>query len=167
MAFMDKLNDFTKNVGDKANDVIETTKLNNKISSEKAAIVDLFKQIGERSYAKYAAGEATDSDNSELFAAIATHSATIREAEEKIKAIKEAPAAAPAATPEAAPETANASLVICPACGKQNQPEARFCCGCGGKLEAVEQPKPKTCPNCGTAAEEGMLFCAQCGTKIE
>lgn len=164
MAFLDKLNDFTKNVGDKANDVIETTKLNNKISSEKAAIADLFKQIGERSYAKYAAGESVDPESAELFAAVASHSAAIREAEEKIKALKEAPAATPAEAPEAAPATTTS--IVCPACGKENQPEARFCCGCGGKLEAPAQPKPQTCPNCGTAVEEGMLFCAQCGTKI-
>lgn len=95
MAFFDKLNDLAKNVSDKANDAIETTKLNNKINAEKAAIAEDFKKIGEYYYAKHATGETTT------------------------------------------PHTPTVSLdnLVCPACGKQNNPGTNFCCECGAIIK--------------------------------
>jgi NADH pyrophosphatase NudC (nudix superfamily) len=161
MAFLDKLNTFTKNVSDKANDVIELTKLNSKINSEKAEIESLFKQIGSHYYERHAAGEAVDPGVSELIAAIDAHNVTIRETEAQIKALKEEPAAAAPAV--AAPVVG----VVCPSCGKQNVSGTKFCSECGSKLEVPAQPQQKVCPSCGAAVAEGVKFCSGCGTKME
>ena len=40
MAFLDKLGDIARNIGDKTTDAIETTKLNSKINGERAAIAE-------------------------------------------------------------------------------------------------------------------------------
>jgi len=40
MAFFDKLNQVAKNIGDKTNDAIETTKLSSKINAEKSAAAE-------------------------------------------------------------------------------------------------------------------------------
>ena len=51
MALFDKINTIAKNVGEKTGEAIEITKLNAKISGEKSAIADLYKQLGEKIYA--------------------------------------------------------------------------------------------------------------------
>ncbi len=165
MAFLDKLNTFTKNVSDKANDVIELTKLNGKINSEKAEIDSLLKQIGNHYYEKHTAGEAVDSEISELIAAVDAHNAAIRETEAQIKALREEPAAvAPAA---AVPAAAPVGGIVCPSCGKQNVSGTKFCSECGSKLEAPAQPQQKVCPSCGASVAEGIKFCSECGAKME
>lgn len=59
MAFFDKLNQVAKNIGDKTNDAIETTRLNSKINAERSAAGEELKKIGEFYYARFAAsGEA-------------------------------------------------------------------------------------------------------------
>lgn len=57
MAFLDKLNQVAKQVGEKANDALETGKLSAKISAEKFAVADDLKKIGEYYYSRFAAGE--------------------------------------------------------------------------------------------------------------
>ena len=47
----------------------------------------------------------------------------------------------------------------CPACGLAARPGARFCEGCGAKLE-------KSCAACGVKASLGALFCGDCGTRF-
>lgn len=158
MAFFDKLNDLAKNVGDKANDAIETTKLNNKINTEKAAIAENFKKIGEYYYTKHTAGETIDPEIDEFIASIDNHKTVIMETETQIRALKEE-----AAKPHA--PTASVGNLFCPACGKQNSPGTKFCCECGGKLDA--QPQPMVCPSCRAVVAEGKNFCSECGTKIK
>lgn len=127
MAFFDKLNDLAKNVGDKANDAIETTKLNNKINTEKMAIDEQYKKIGEYYYAKHAAGETVDKEIDEFIASINNHKNVITEAEAQIKLLKE---------PSAAPHVPASGVggIICPVCGKQNSPGTKFCSECGAKI---------------------------------
>lgn len=64
--------------------------------------------------------------------------------------------------------------MICPKCNKKNQDSAKFCIGCGTKLEAVwqapvqpQQPKEKVCRSCGSKLSPGVKFCTCCGTKVE
>ena len=54
MAFFDKLNDLAKSVKDAANDAVETTRIKSRISSEKRAVDEACRKIGEYYYAKRA-----------------------------------------------------------------------------------------------------------------
>ena len=49
--------------------------------------------------------------------------------------------------------------MICPACGTENGPGAKFCVECGTGLAAG-------CPTCGTVNPPGAKFCAECGTPF-
>jgi len=66
MAFFEKLNAITKNVGDKTNDMIETTKLNGKITKEKASIEEKKLRLGGLYWEKFAAGAQLDADAAEI-----------------------------------------------------------------------------------------------------
>ena len=128
MAFFDKLNELASQARDKTADVIETQKLNSKISSEKSAISDLMKKIGEYYYSKYASGESADPAIAELVTEIDAHVKAIQEVEAQLRSLKdEAPAAAPAQSA--------AQGKTCPACGAALKPDVRFCSECGAKLE--------------------------------
>lgn len=166
MAFLDKLNSIAKNVGDKANDTFEITKLNAKIVSEKSAITDLYKKLGEYYYEKHARGEAVSPDAEELFAAIDASNRNIEEARAQIEAIKADPAAPIVVVPEATVQDETQQGAVCPSCGSINGVETKFCSQCGTKLEQ-SAPQAKVCPSCGAEAAEGVKFCCQCGTKIE
>lgn len=168
MAFLDKLNSIAKNVGDKANDTIEITKLNAKIAGEKSTITDLYKKIGEYYYEKHAQGEAVTPDAEELFAAVDASNKLIEEAKAQIEAIKAEPVPAPAVFEQNASPVDDAPQqgAVCPSCGSVNSADTKFCSQCGTKVEQ-SAPQVKFCPNCGTKAENGVKFCCQCGTKIE
>lgn len=55
------------------------------------------------------------------------------------------------------------SLIKCPACGTDNDPNNKFCDECGAALKIKT---PKLCPNCGQEVGEGKKFCGECGTKL-
>jgi len=61
------------------------------------------------------------------------------------------------------PVGAVAATVACPACGKQNNPAAKFCADCGGKMEVAQVP----CVKCGAKLREGAKFCSECGSTQE
>ncbi len=65
------------------------------------------------------------------------------------------------AQPQQAP--AQPAAANCPSCGEALAPGARFCQGCGTK---IEPPKPAFCPQCGARCAEGSKFCATCGNKL-
>ena len=52
-----------------------------------------------------------------------------------------------------------AKPTICPACGKENQPDNNICDGCGTQLF-------KVCPKCGARQEVEDAFCGNCGCKL-
>ncbi|MEO8574285.1 MAG: SPFH domain-containing protein [Pyrinomonadaceae bacterium] len=56
-----------------------------------------------------------------------------------------------------------AATVPCPGCGKQNNPAAKFCADCGGKMEVAKVP----CVKCGAELREGAKFCSECGSSQE
>lgn len=58
---------------------------------------------------------------------------------------------------------AAAATVPCPGCGKQNNPTAKFCADCGGKMEVAKVP----CVKCGAQLREGAKFCSECGSSQE
>jgi class 3 adenylate cyclase/tetratricopeptide (TPR) repeat protein len=47
----------------------------------------------------------------------------------------------------------------CPQCRQDNPPGAKFCSGCGGRLESV-------CPACGHPTLPGGRFCNECGKPV-
>jgi class 3 adenylate cyclase/tetratricopeptide (TPR) repeat protein len=49
--------------------------------------------------------------------------------------------------------------VSCPQCRQDNPPGAKFCSGCGGRLEGV-------CPACGHPTLPGGRFCNECGKPV-
>ncbi len=51
------------------------------------------------------------------------------------------------------------SSVPCPACQRDNPPEARFCLECGAALA-------HSCVHCGQALPGGAKFCMSCGTSV-
>jgi len=56
-----------------------------------------------------------------------------------------------------------AATIACPTCGKQNNPAAKFCADCGGKMEVAKVP----CVKCGAQLLEGAKFCSECGSSQE
>ena len=80
-----------------------------------------------------------------------------------------------------------AGKIICPKCGQVNEKGAKFCEGCGEKLQltcpscgapipvgkkfcsecGATLGGPKKCPNCGVEVPDGKKFCAECGTHID
>jgi membrane protease subunit (stomatin/prohibitin family) len=58
---------------------------------------------------------------------------------------------------------AAAATVPCPSCGKQNNPQAKFCADCGTKMEVAQVP----CVKCGAKLREGAKFCSECGSSQE
>jgi predicted nucleic acid-binding Zn ribbon protein len=177
MAFFDKLSAAAKNMGAKANDAIEKSQLNSRISAEKAAIAQDCQKIGEFYCSKHLSGGVCDGEISELLASVDQHNAAIKDLEAQIQKIVDAAAAASAASSPtvissvpAAPAAPAVPDILCPTCGKPNKAGTKFCSECGAKLEA-EQPAPapeqKVCPACGAPVEADVKFCPACGAKVE
>ena len=53
----------------------------------------------------------------------------------------------------------------CSSCGRELKPGAKFCGGCGTKIE-VQQSAAAVCPSCGRELKPGAKFCGGCGTPI-
>lgn len=175
MAFLDRLNDIAKNIGDKTNDAIETTRLNSKIRSEQEAAAGDLQKIGEHYYNLFVVGGEAAPEVLEFCQSAKAHYDAAAEGQAEIERIRretEAPAAPAAAAPSASAPAASAPAaagMACPSCGASNAPGTKFCQSCGAKLETPppDEREQKTCPNCGSAMEPGVKFCPQCGAKVE
>ena len=99
MAFLDKLTDVAKRVGDKttevakkvgdkAEDAIETGKLNAKIAAERYAVQDDLKKIGEYYYLRFAAGEEVAPEVLGYCSSAKAHYDVIAEAQEELRMLK-------------------------------------------------------------------------------
>ena len=188
MAFFDKLNEFTKNLGDMTNDAIETTKLNSKVNAEKTAAGEELKKIGEYYYGLYASEGVVVPEVLEFCEAAKTHYDAAAEAQAEIDRIKAeaeaakaereaaaqaaqaAAAASMQAAQPAAPAEAVAGEIVCTNCGNANPAGTKFCGGCGTKLEIPEvpaEPAKRFCTGCGAELKDGLKFCGECGTRVE
>ncbi|MBQ8040514.1 MAG: zinc ribbon domain-containing protein [Lachnospiraceae bacterium] len=185
MAFFDKLNEFTKNLGEMTNDAIETSKLNSKVNAEKTAAGEELKKIGEYYYGIYTSEGVVAPEVLEFCEAAKAHFDAATEAQAEIDRIKveaeaakaEKEAAAQAAQAAAAAsmqtaqtmtaETSPAGERICANCGNLNPAGTKFCGGCGSKLEVPEAPVKRFCTGCGAEIKDGLKFCGECGTRIE
>ncbi len=172
MAFLDKLNDFAKNISDKTTDAIETGKLGSKVNSERGAAGEQLEKIGEHYYNIFAAGGEVAPEVLEFCQSAKAHYDAAAEAQaeiDRIRAENEAEKSAAAAAAQAqVPTQAAPAGNICPSCGTANNPGVKFCQNCGAKLEAPPPaPAGVTCPACGTANAPGTKFCGGCGAKLE
>lgn len=106
MAFFDKINSIAKNVGDKTGDAIEMAKINARIASERSAMNDIYRQLGEAYYAhRINGGEGEPAEAAAIYSQLDQRTAAIDEAQKQIVAIKaegERRAAEAAAAEEAA-----------------------------------------------------------------
>ncbi len=195
MALFDKINDFAKTATEKtasfakattekAENAIETGKLNSRIAAEERSISAITLKIGEHFLAKLDSGEILDSDVMNMFESVKAcrnNIANFRKEIETINAPKEVPAeaAAPAcACCEAAPAEPAAPEApaepVCPCC-EAEQPacesvvlpltgEERPVCTCepAPKAEAT----CKFCPMCGAKVEPEARFCPLCGAQL-
>lgn len=158
MAFFDKLNQVAKNIGDKTNDAIETTKLNSKINSEKAAADTELCKIGAFYYERFARSGEVDPEILEFCRSAKSHYDAAAKAQAEIERIK---------TENEAPiPTAPSAGIACPSCGTANAPGTKFCQNCGAKLEAAT-PQERKCPACGAIVAPGVKFCSECGQRME
>ncbi len=112
MAFFDDVKKFGKNITDKGKDVIEITKLNSQINSEKDKIKDFYVKIGEEVYKAYAVGQGSAYD--EVCGQIKQVEDTINELTAKVLELKNA--------------------TKCPSCGAEVTKETTFCPKCGTKV---------------------------------
>ena len=121
MELMDKVNEITRKVSDKASDLVEMGKIKARIYSENGDVDALKKQIGEICFGKYRAGDALDPEVEKLCAKIEKHKQNIAENQRKLDRMKKAD-----------PRTVDpAAAGICPYCGGQMGKGAKFCPQCG------------------------------------
>lgn len=196
MALFDKINDFAKTATEKtasfakattekAENAIETGKLNSRIAAEERNISAITLKIGEYFLAKLDSGEILDSDVMNMFESVKVCRNNIANFRKEIEALtspKEVPAEAVApACPccEAAPTEPTepevpAEPASCPCC-EGEQPacepvvlpltnEERPVCDCepAPKAEAT----CKFCPMCGAKVEPEARFCPLCGAQL-
>ena len=88
MDLFDKIGNIAKNIGDRTNDAIEITKLNAKIATEKSAVAEDLKKIGEFYYKKFADEEPIDTEIQEFCDNAASHYEAIEQAQAEIERIK-------------------------------------------------------------------------------
>ena len=50
--------------------------------------------------------------------------------------------------------------IMCSNCGNWNEPDAKFCKGCGKPLVKEK------CPNCGAEVDHDAKFCSHCGHRM-
>ncbi len=170
MALFDKLNRMAKNIGDKAGDAVEITKLTSDIALENNALNGDLKKIGEFYYNIFAAGGEVAPEVVEFCNSAKVRYDNIAVKQAEIEKIKEENEAEKQPAPAAAPQPI-ATAVKCPGCGADNTPGTKFCHNCGMKLEvAPPAPRPveeKTCAGCGRVLPRGTKFCPECGMKAE
>lgn len=73
-----------------------------------------------------------------------------------------APGMSPAMPRASAAAAKRAAQVPCTACSTLNDPDARFCKGCGAPTAAA----PTVCAACSTTNDHDAKFCKSCGAKL-
>ena len=85
MGLFNSISDVASNLGNKANDALETTKLKSRISSEKKAIELELAKIGKISYEKFKAGGEAENVEKVIFESIDKRYATISDTEKTLE----------------------------------------------------------------------------------
>ena len=132
-----KVSDLAKNLGDKAGDAFEVTKLTVKIAGEREAASAKLKELGTYYYNKHAAGASLEVAVEDLCLAIDENYRTVAQCQAEIERMKAGdPDVVAEARGEEVPETDTSvpGEKFCLACGAKNIPSANFCSACGTKL---------------------------------
>lgn len=112
--FVKKTKEATMNVGKKANDLVEITKLNLEIVDLENEIEDLYQEIGIFVFNSY-------KNNIEIPEIIKEKCKVIEEKSEKVAELKQK-------------VSEYKSTLICPVCKTENDKENQFCSKCGQKF---------------------------------
>lgn len=119
MAFINKLNSFVKEVGDRATDTVKIGKLNMQINEENAAITKILHQIGEMYFAAWSCGNEPGDAIARLCAEAEGHRRNIDQIRGQISLLR--------------------GLGLCAHCGAENSRNAAFCSACGHALHVKAQ----------------------------
>lgn len=88
MALKDKLGAIARTAADKTGDVVETTKLNIRISEEKSKISSCMEEVGRYYFDKFINGEEFPVEVTDLFCRIKDSQEIIEELQEQIRTVK-------------------------------------------------------------------------------
>ena len=136
MAFFNKLNTVARNAAktaaDMANDAIGTGRVTVKIKKEELAIEQRYEKIGEYFYRKRCEGMELPAKLEEYCVAIDISRAAIKELQEELEELRDAPEVTFEEEIPYVPE--DREVLLCSACGKSAERGALFCSGCGAKL---------------------------------
>lgn len=144
--FFEKLGSITKSSVEKTKDLIEISKLNGKINSEKNKIIELQKSVGEFYWEEYKKGTPIAQGAMEFMDQIQACYDEIEQLQQQIEEIKKNPEAS--AEPEAPQNTPEPAVIV-------EEPE-----------NVITSQTPKFCGECGAKLESGVKFCGSCGSKI-
>jgi len=136
-----KISEGVQDASEKAAELVEVNKLNFAISKEKTAIDEAKRQIGDKIFAMYQAGQTIPDNISVELTSIGSHLQAIAGFEAKISEIKSVPGSQRGETMAANTPT--------PAENLPGAATGRFC------------------GNCGAAMAEGSAFCGECGQKAQ
>lgn len=109
----------TKQMVDKTNNVITQTKLNFAVNETENKIKEIYTQMGEKLYAKYAGGEGIADEFEESCLKIDDLKAEAADLRAKLEEVKNA--------------------VKCSKCGEFNQKTSSYCSKCGASLKDAEE----------------------------
>jgi len=155
MAILDDLKDMAKSARDSAEDLIETTRLNNRVNDEQRRIARYKTQLGEYVWQQYAAGY-DDFPEGVLDICRNIDEANMRMAKltAEINSIK---------SPNGPQHT-----VACIGCGAQLREDDRFCPKCGAEqVQAETQSEKRVCPVCNEKLDGNAAFCTKCGAPAQ
>ena len=157
MAFLDKLNEFTKNVGEMASDALENSRKGSRITEENKKIKECKIQLGDILYEKFKLGEITDENIISLCNNIKAAEQTVAEIQAELDAAKIAQEEA-----QRQAEIEENEKIQCSNCGADVKIGVKFCPECGQK---IEQANKRFCIECGAELKNGASFCGECGAR--
>lgn len=111
-------------------------------------------EVGQSAYKKIRNSELQDQELMELTAKLTELDHSIYEAARKIAELKSSP---------------DQNGIVCPSCSTPNEPDAKFCGGCGSKVEKaneLESDSGKACAGCSEPVSLEANYCHCCGTKV-
>jgi Double zinc ribbon len=111
-------------------------------------------EVGQNTYKKIRNNELQDPELVELTSKLTELDHSIYESSNKISVLK---------------SSTDQHEVVCPSCSTPNEPNAKFCGGCGSKVEKavdLESESGKACINCSEPVSLEANYCHCCGTKV-